>query len=138
MYPYAANAGLEALLLDEGLLEDAKRGLDGVWGDETAPPGRGICGTDPIIGKGKCPKYGFMGPIPMKGDASIGVIGMVPMDWILGVDDSWTAGWAVFARFAEEPPSSSLLSAPAAVVILPATITPTLILLIHQSNKWRP
>jgi hypothetical protein len=30
MYPYAANAGLEALLLDEGLLEDAKRGLDGV------------------------------------------------------------------------------------------------------------
>lgn len=55
-YLYAANAGLEALLLDEGLLEDAKRGLDVVWGDETTPPGRGICGTDPIIGNGKCPK----------------------------------------------------------------------------------
>lgn len=30
IYLYAANAGLEALLLEEGLLEDAKRGFDGV------------------------------------------------------------------------------------------------------------
>lgn len=56
IYLYAANAGLEALLLEEGLLEDAKRGFDGVWGEEAAPPGRGICGTDPIIGIDKCPK----------------------------------------------------------------------------------
>lgn len=72
------------------------------------------------MGIDKCPKYGFIGPMFMNGDVSIGAIGIVPIGGIPEVAASEPVDGAVLTLLAEEPPSSSLLSAPAAVVILPA------------------
>ena len=62
-----------------------------------------------------------MGPIAINGDPNIGVMGSELTAEVFAVEVSGAGGWEVFIFFAEEPPSSSLLSAPSAVMIfLPA------------------